>query len=642
MIAAAGRGVAARRAVPHARRTAGTALALALLALVAPLLPRAALASGLGADAWVDRSFRATGRWDGSVLRAESLQLREHADDGSRVQVTARVAKPDPRRRRFALGPWTVEWTADTRFDRLDASGLAEGRTLRVSGKLQKGVLRASSIRPSANTGADVVQVIALVTAADELGDGEFEFRMAGKPVRTRRAGYNAVESLTRRQDARRPTSLLETEIFGRPFMVTGEYSMRLRDRRNLRLARQRDEVLDSEAEFQLEAYWAPRETLHLFVGTKVVYDAEILREGGTRAPQAALERDQAWVFFDRIGGSNFGLQVGRQNFKESREWWWDDDLDAARVYFDRAGWHAEVAIAKELAKVSSAEDGIDPVHEEVLRTIATVSWLWAPRQRVEAFFLHADDRSGSGAVGTRLAPSREDPEDGRLTWFGLRAIGSREIGRFGALEYWADWATLSGTSTEVRYVDAGTQSQVRRLTTQDVRASALDVGLSWETPLPASPTLTLSLARGSGDADPADGVDRAFRQTGLHQNKWRYAGVNRFRVYGELLHPELSNLQVRTASIGIPLLRNSSLELAWHDYRQQHASDSLRDTRLNADPSGLDPDIGQEVDLVLGFREGRRLDVELATGMFLAGEAFATSGRRRAWFGQLEFTWNF
>lgn len=647
MKAAARCAVAPRRRRPRVSRQARPALrrllALALLALATTALPpRAAEASELGAGEWVDRTFRATGRWDGAVLRAESLQLREHAEDGNRVQVTARLAKPDARRRRFGLGPWTVEWNADTRFDRVDVAGLRDGRTLRVSGRLDKGVLRASSIRPSEDAGGDAVQVTALVTAASELGDGEFEFRMGGKPVRTRRAGYNAVESLTRRQDARRPASLLQAEVFGRPFTLTGEYTMQLRDRRNLRLERQRDEVLDSEAEFQLEAWWAPRETLHVFVGAKAVYDAEILRAGGTREPQAALERDQSWVFLDRIGGSNFGLQLGRQNFKETREWWWDDDLDAARLYFDRAGWHAELAIARELAKVSSAADGIDPLQEDVVRTLATVSWLWAPRQRLEAFFLHADDRSGSAAVGTTLDPAREDPEDGRLTWFGLRAIGNREIGRFGTLEYWADWASLGGTATDVRYEDAGAQSRVRRLTTRKLRASALDLGLTWEAPLPASPSLTLSVARGSGDADPDDGVDRAFRQTGLHQNKWRYAGVNRFRVYGELLHPELSNLQVRTASLGVPLLRNSSIELAWHDYRQLHASDTLRDTRLNADPSGLDPDIGQEIDLVLGFREGRRLDVELATGMFMAGEAFANSGRRRAWFGQLEFTWNF
>ncbi len=217
-------------------------------------------------------------------------------------------------------------------------------------------------------------------------------------------------------------------------------------------------------------------------------------------------------MFFDRILGSSFGVQVGRKNFKETREWWWDDDLDAVRLYFDRAGWHAELGRARELAWVSSLQDGIDQEQQDVVRTLGRVSWLWAPRQKLEAYFLHADDRSGSAPVGTRLDEALEDPGDARLTWYGLPAIGSRDFGRRGAVEYWADWAAMTGDETRIRYGTVGTVSTVTRIGARDVR----------------------------------------------------------------------------------------------------------------------------------GFREGRRLDIEVAAGMFLAGEAYAGSGRRKAYFGQVEFTWNF
>jgi hypothetical protein len=577
------------------------------------------------------------------VLQAESMQLRESYDEVERLQVSGRITALDARRRRFRLGPVRVEWPESARLERLERGQLIDGRAVRVSGRINRqGVLVASNIRPVDNGRPDALQVTAIVTEALERADGSFDFTMAGVPVRTRRAGYNAVDSLIRRQDARRPSGVLESQIAGRPFIVTGEYAVQVRDRRNYELERVRDEVLDSETEFQLEAYYAPWQSVHAFVGAKVVYDAELVRGGGTREPNLAVERDQAWVFFDRIFGSSFGLQVGRQNFKETREWWWDDDLDAVRLYFDRAGWHAELGLARELARVSSLQDAIDPEQQDVVRTLGMASWLWAPRQKLEAYFLHADDRSGSAPVGTRLDEALEDPSDARLTWYGLRAIGSRDFGRPGALEYWADWAAVTGDETRIRYATAGSTSTVTRIGARDVRGSAFDVGLTWETPLPLSPSLTLGYARGSGDADESDGVDRSFRQTGLHNNNWRYSGVNRFRVYGEVLRPELSNLKILTASLGVPLLRSSSLELSWHRYRQLSAADSLRDVRLDTDPSGLSPDIGQEIDLVLGFREGRRLDVEVAAGMFLAGEAYAGSGRRKAYFGQVEFTWNF
>lgn len=612
---------------------------LLLVALGGPVL---APGSELGSATWVQRTFRATGRWDGGALLAESMQLRDAFDTADRLQLSGRISRIDARSKRFSLGPWRVQWSDATRFERLSGVSITEGRSLRVSGRLQQGVLLASSVRAAEDAGAATLQLTALVTAAAERADGGFEFSMGGQPVRTARAGYNAVESLTRRQDARRPQALFEDELLGGPLAISGEFAMQLRDRRNYALERTRDQILDSESEFQLDAYWAPRERLHLFAGAKLLYDAELLRGGGTRAPQAAVERDQAWVFFDRIGGSNLGLQVGRQNFKETREWWWDDDLDAARLYFDRAGWHAEVAIARELAKVSSLDDGIDPEQDGVFRTLATASWLWAPRQRLEAYFLRADDRSGGQRIGTRIDATREDRSDARLTWYGLRALGSRTAGRFGTLEYWVDWAAVSGDEDLARYVQAGdtlTVTQSRRVT---VRGSAYDLGLTWETPLPGTPSLTLGHAAGSGDGDGDDGIDHAFRQTGLHNNKWRYNGVNRFRFYGELLRPELSNLSVTTASLGLPLLRNSSVELAWHRYRQRVARDSLRGSRLDVDPDGVSPDIGEELDLVLGFREGQRLDIELVAGLFDAGQAFAGAGRRRALFGQVEFTWNF
>ncbi len=619
--------------------------ALARLLLLAILAPGAmpAVGSELGAGAWVQRTFRATGRWDGEVLQAESMQLRESYDEVERLQVSARIEAADARRRRFRLGPVRVEWTEATRLERLEPGQLVDGRAVRVSGRVNRqGALVASSIRPTENEGPEALQVTAIVTQAAEKADGSFDFTMAGVPVRTRRAGYNAVESLIRRQDARRPSAVVETQIAGRPFVLSGEYAMQVRDRRNYQLERVRDQVLDSETEIQLEAYYAPWQSVHLFAGAKLVYDAELVRGGGTRAPELAVERDQAWVFLDRILGSSFGLQVGRQNFKETREWWWDDDLDAVRLYFDRAGVHAELGLARELARVSSLQDVIDPEQQDVVRTLGMVSWLWAPRQKLEAYFMHADDRSGSAPVGTRLDETLEDPSDARLTWYGLRAIGSRDFGPRGALEYWADWAAVTGEETQVRYGAAGALSTVSRIGSQDVSGRAFDVGLTWDMPLPLSPSLTLGYARGSGDADGSDGVDRGFRQTGLHNNNWRYSGVNRFRVYGEVLRPELSNLKIMTASVGVPLLRSSSVELSWHRYRQLDAADSLRDARLDADPSGLSTVIGEEIDLVLGFREGRRLDVEVVAGVFLAGEAYAGSARRRAYFGQVEFTWNF
>jgi hypothetical protein len=155
-------------------------------------------------------------------------------------------------------------------------------------------------------------------------------------------------------------------------------------------------------------------------------------------------------------------------------------------------------------------------------------------------------------------------------------------------------------------------------------------------------PTFTLSYAFGSGDGDPQDEVDRSFRQTGLHENKWRFSGVDRFRYYGELLNPELANLGIATVAVGIPMLKNSSLELVYHRYRQAKAADFLRDARIDDGLTGVSRDIGREIDLVLGFRERRRWELELIAGAFEAGEAFGASSGKRAYGASCELTLNF
>ena len=79
------------------------------------------------------------------------------------------------------------------------------------------------------------------------------------------------------------------------------------------------------------------------------------------------------------------------------------------------------------------------------------------------------------------------------------------------------------------------------------LRGYGVDVGLTSRLRLPWQPALTVGVAFGSGDTDPTGRVDRSFRQTGLHDNEGTWAGVAKFKYYGELLDPELSNLLVLT-----------------------------------------------------------------------------------------------
>ena len=174
------------------------------------------------------------------------------------------------------------------------------------------------------------------------------------------------------------------------------------------------------------------------------------------------------------------------------------------------------------------------------------------------------------------------------------------------------------------------------------VNGWGFDSSLSWAMPWWIKPTFTLGYAVGSGDRNPESGGDHSFRQTGLHANKGRFRGVNRFRYYGELLRPELSNLHIWTSALGFRFWRSSSVEFVYHYYRQVRAADFLRDAAIKADPLGRRLSIGHEWDLIIGMREWKHVDLELIGAMFRAGSAFGPLAGRNAFTTILQFTYNF
>src|SRR6058998_1637039 len=61
----------------------------------------------------------------------------------------------------------------------------------------------------------------------------------------------------------------------------------------------------------------------------------------------------------------------------------------------------------------------------------------------------------------------------------------------------------------------------------------------------------SLSAMRSSGDESPNDRHNNQFRQSGLHTNETRFGGLSKFKIYGEALDPELSNIEIFTAGVG-------------------------------------------------------------------------------------------
>jgi alginate production protein len=286
-------------------------------------------------------------------------------------------------------------------------------------------------------------------------------------------------------------------------------------------------------------------------------------------------------------------LQVGRQRFRDRREWVYDDQLDAVRLHImPRSRLRTQLTVAQRLIRPSGSR-------RDQLHLIAHSEYQFSRRRYLSAYVIKRND----------LTDRDEDP-----IWLGLSSRGRILSG----LDYWAELARVSG-----------------RREARLIRGFGYDVGGSYRIPLPLQPTIAAGYAWGSGDNNLDDGVDGNFRQTRLNDNSARHNGLKRYRYYGVLTDPELNNLGIQTIDVGIRHSQYWSLNLSAHNYRQAVASKRLGDMRLNLRPRGRDPRLGKEYDAVLALRLIKNIDFNFYTGLFLPGPAFHRGAARAFLFRQ-------
>ena len=304
----------------------------------------------------------------------------------------------------------------------------------------------------------------------------------------------------------------------------------------------------------------------------------------------------ELWGYWRAIGGSNFDLQVGRQLFRDQREWLYKDELDGVRVVWRREHLRVEASATTVLTDGSERDEH----SEDLMLYVSNNDEL----QHLAAYVI---DRRDKRVV-------RDYP-----IHFGARALGTW----IPYTQSWLEGALVRGYQGDV-----------------DLRGWAVDAGLTWSPPIQVPLYATIAWAHGSGDDASSAGVNEGFRQTGFQRNNGKLGGVTSFRYYGELLDPELSNLDVLTLGIGARLARRTSLDLVWHAYSQAEAAPALLNAALKSDPDGVHRSLGHEIDLVFGTKAFDGLDFEIVGSRFLPGSAFPDADD--AWLASLQVRYRF
>lgn len=320
----------------------------------------------------------------------------------------------------------------------------------------------------------------------------------------------------------------------------------------------------------------------------------------------ARLDLAQAYLRLTDLVGPGVTLQVGRQRFEDDRQWLYDAELDALRVFSRWGRLTLDSSISREDLVGRNLFPHGQPGTEPVNNYVVYGRYRRDEDTSIAAYTVVRDDRSGT------VASPR---------FFGLHASG--EVGE--RVVYWAELAHARGSDGS-----------------NTIRGWGCDVGSTMAFDAWPQASLSVGYAFGTGDRNPNDGVDRTFRQTGLQDNTDELNGISSIKYYGELFDPELRNLRIVTVSTGVrPIRDTSSIEVVYHHYRQDHASDDPVGARITLDPSGTSPELGSEIDVIAAYAGLRDVEWEVVLGYFMPGAAFP-SGADRAVFTGVEIQYEF
>lgn len=318
------------------------------------------------------------------------------------------------------------------------------------------------------------------------------------------------------------------------------------------------------------------------------------------RSDVSRLELKQAYFSFSE---DSLGLRtaIGRQPVEDQRAWLFDEELDAITVRYDRQPFQFDL-----LAGENRHKDLLNDGDDDKVRNYGVFGRrVTDDDNEFILYAIHQEDRS---------------EDDSRLWFIGAHAHGEAAKN----LDYWLDGAILRGRAN-------GT----------DIRGYGFDLGATHTFKTSFRPAFTVAYAFGSGDANPNDGVNRDFRQTGLQDNEAKFGGIEAFKYYGEAFDPELSNLQIVTLGAGARPFRNFSIDLVLHRYHQHYARDEIRDAEIDEHPDGKHRHLGDEVDLIAAYRNERGLRLSIKVGLFDPKDAYPDK-QDRAVFSEAELRYRF
>ncbi len=326
------------------------------------------------------------------------------------------------------------------------------------------------------------------------------------------------------------------------------------------------------------------------FVGDFELYESIERETGSPTDRQTRLEVTQ---LFAEAQLQEYGARarLGRWSIDDERTWFFDTQFDGLNATLDYGPYQLDTFVAR-YSNWRSDLFNRHTKHEKGADVVGALgTWWMTEDHKIILKGLHQE----------------EDNDDLRLTHVAGGSLNEGDP----HLQHWAMASYVSG------------KEKGRR-----VRGEAIDLGatLFLDDRSGWSPRATLGYAWGSGD--DGEGVDTSHHQTGWQSNKSYMGAEIDFKTYGTVLDPQLSNIHVLTAGVGITPMKKSSLDLVFHHYRQDKTTELTRtDLRPRADLQDRRT-LGNGIDLVWGWKPTKEWKIQAYTGMFMPSGRFRASSR--------------
>ncbi|MFK7994431.1 MAG: alginate export family protein [Granulosicoccus sp.] len=309
------------------------------------------------------------------------------------------------------------------------------------------------------------------------------------------------------------------------------------------------------------------------------------------RSYKSSLEVDEGFLqFTDHFDKESItkktSLTIGRFSLSDKREWFFDKSLDGVLISFELEPIDTRFSLSLNREELFGSDllrhNEVDPVNNFIV--VAEHEPFKNLDLELSAYSIIRHDRSADN----------ESPR-----FYGVTSNGKLVDER---ISWWAGLAWARGEEDE-----------------ENIKGFGFDIGATIFLRSRFRPYIILAYAFGSGDGD----TDSDFRQTDLQGNSDKFGGVTSFKYYGELVDPELSNLQVVTTGMGFRYRPAASIDIVLHRFRQDVPLDELRSSDLKEDPNGDSKNLGVELDIVWGTELTSNVESELVLGYFIPGSAF-------------------